>query len=707
MKKKISMLLAFVLVFACVFALASCGKCEHRDADDNGICDLCEEPFTDSCDVHRDANDDGKCDNGGEAYTDQCDFHVDATDDKKCDKCDTAFDDGCSFHVDADDNAKCDKCDTVFEDGEDMATVKFMKVNGSSVTMFSQGTIKVPKNSKFTEDNLAAIRNIVYRGVGVEVWYTDKAMTQPFDLANTVITANMELYGVPSAKAGFNVSYTLDEATGVLTFTGSGDMFSFQSTLDVPWLKDGKNAKIKSVVISEGITSLSNNMLAGATNITTISLPSTIKRIGENAFSGSGITGIVVLNDGLETIDRHAFSGAKHITGVVIPKSLKNVGYAAFEGSGLVNLYYKGLKSNFDITLANTNDTFVSAVANYYSENCPATPGPFWYYGTNNAPANWCYALKYYVGDAETPEWIDYVFVSGAKATKNNINFRENSITKNGYKFQKIEPALELNQAITSDMKFICYRGNIYSEDGNIYSEYRDGKLTIGILNVEEGTTEAWDILDKADVGIFAENSNDKTAMTSVTSLEIAQGITYIGKYMFAGMTGVETVFIPASVTQIHADAFDGCVALKAIYYGGTNNLQIVNDNGKVIGVLNGCDAIVYTKVLVGENEDGNWYKIYNEDTEDEKILAWTIDSGVLYVGGDAVMVDFEEAADAPWYIVKDSLNALVILDGVTHLGENMVNGYEGIESVTIPASVKDIPASALAGTGYKLNAAQ
>lgn len=705
MKKKISVILAIALVFACVLALGSCGKCEHRDANDDGLCDLCSETYADNCDIHRDENDDGKCDNGGEAYTDQCDFHVDATDDKKCDKCDTAFDDGCSFHVDADDNAKCDKCDTAFEDGEDMATVKFMKVNGSSVTMFSQGTIKVSKNSKFTEDNLAAIRNIVYRGVGVEVWYTDKAMTQPFDLVNTAITASMELYGVPSTKAGFDVAYTLDEATGVLTFTGSGDMFSFQSSLDVPWLKDGGNTKIKSVVIGEGITGLANNMLVGTANLTSVTLPSTVKRIGENAFSNSGVTGIVVLNNGLEIIERDAFKNARNITGIILPKTVKTIGYAAFEGSALTNVYYNGLGAEFNITVDGANDVFNSAVASYYSKNAPGNPGPYWYYGAGNVPTNWCYALKYYVGDAEVPEWIDYVFVSGAKATANNINFR-NNLSKNGYKFQKIEPALELNQAITSDKEYRCYRGNIYSADGNIYSEYNSGKLSIMIKDVD-ATTETWNILDRADVGIFAENTNNKTSMSVVTSLEIAQGITYIGKYMFAGMSGVETVFIPASVTAIHVDAFDGCTALKAIYYGGTNNLQIVNDNGKVVGALNGCDATVYTKVLVGENEDGNWYKIYNEDTEDEKILAWTIKDGVLYVGGDAVMFDFESAEDAPWYIVKDSLVALVVLDGITHLGENMVNGYAGIETVTLPASVKDIPESALAGTGYKLNSAQ
>lgn len=735
MKKKLSMVFSLILAFALAFSLVSCGECdehvdenkdyicdecdaelqkpeppacEHVDADDNAACDKCGAAYTDGCDAaHKDANDDGLCDFGGEAFEDGCDAaHKDANDDGLCDFGGEAFEDGCD-HVDANDDAKCDKCDEPFEDAADTYTVKFMRPNNGSATQYTGGKFKVAKDSKFTDADLEAIAAIVFRGVGIEVWYIDIEMTKPFDFANTAITADMELYGLPSSKAGLNVEYSFDAATGTLTFTGTGDMFKFQTANDVPWYKD--RASITSVVIGEGITSLANNMLAGAANVTSVTLPSTIKTIGENAFSGSGITGIFVLNDGVEVIERNAFYNTSKLTAVIVPESLTSIGYSAFEKSGLANVYYTGSRAaDHKIEVADSNSTFLAAVACYYMEECPPNPGPYWYY-KNNVPTNWCYALKYYVGDATVPTWVDYVFVSEAKAVKNNINFR-NNISLNGYQFQKIEPALELNDPVTSDMKFICYRGNIYSSDGNIYSEYADGKLSIKI-NDTDATTETWDFEDKADVAIFAENSNTPISLSNVTSLEIAQGITYIGKYMFAGMSNVDTIIIPASVTAIHADAFDGCTKLTTIYYGGTNNVMIVNDNGKVIGTLNNCGAVVYTKVLVGEDQPGNWYKIYETEVEGEiveKYLAWTItEEGVLYVGGDAEMVDFAAASDAPWYIMKDSIVALVVLDGVVSLGENMVNGYEGIETVELPKSVKDVPSSALAGTGYMLNQAQ
>ena len=76
MKKISGAILVLALTFACFFTLVSCGgKCTHRDVDDDGKCDKCEESFTDGNEpsgecTHRDADDDGKCDACGEDFTD-------------------------------------------------------------------------------------------------------------------------------------------------------------------------------------------------------------------------------------------------------------------------------------------------------------------------------------------------------------------------------------------------------------------------------------------------------------------------------------------------------------------------------------------------------------------------------------------------------------------------------------------------------------
>ena len=109
-------LIAAVLCACLVFSMASCsvleslgilGKdpedpaCEHRDADDNSLCDECGEEYTDGKDLpdepvcqHRDADDNNLCDKCGEAFEDG----KDVADEPEC------------THRDADDNNLCDSC---------------------------------------------------------------------------------------------------------------------------------------------------------------------------------------------------------------------------------------------------------------------------------------------------------------------------------------------------------------------------------------------------------------------------------------------------------------------------------------------------------------------------------------------------------------------------------------------------------------------
>ena len=108
MKKLFALLVCMLLLFT----LVSCGddSCQHRDADDNSLCDNCGESYTDGKDVegstpcsHRDADDNSLCDKCGESYTDGKDVEGSTP---------------CS-HRDADDNSLCDKCGESYTDGKD------------------------------------------------------------------------------------------------------------------------------------------------------------------------------------------------------------------------------------------------------------------------------------------------------------------------------------------------------------------------------------------------------------------------------------------------------------------------------------------------------------------------------------------------------------------------------------------------------------
>ena len=83
--------------------------------------------------------------------------------------------------------------------------------------------------------------------------------------------------------------------------------------------------KLTSISIPEGITDIPNEMLSNCRSLTSVQLPSTVKYIGDWAFSRAGITDIT-LPEGLKSIGYSAFRVCPALTELVIPQSVERVG---------------------------------------------------------------------------------------------------------------------------------------------------------------------------------------------------------------------------------------------------------------------------------------------------------------------------------------------------------------------------------------------
>ena len=87
-------------------------------------------------------------------------------------------------------------------------------------------------------------------------------------------------------------------------------------------------SNINNVVFGEGVTFIRNSLCYNRKTIKNISLPSTLKRIGEHSFAYTGLDS-VTLPEGLEYIDQYAFINT-NIADVDIPESVTYIGTEAF-----------------------------------------------------------------------------------------------------------------------------------------------------------------------------------------------------------------------------------------------------------------------------------------------------------------------------------------------------------------------------------------
>ena len=150
-----------------------------------------------------------------------------------------------------------------------------------------------------------------------------------FIMAATAANAEVVATGNCGAE-GNNVTWTLDEQ-GTLTLEGTGATATVNvSTTDQPWYN--YVSQITNVVVNEGITDLGSGLFFNMNNITSVSLPSSLKSIGRVAFRNcTSISTIVSKAASAPTAYENTFLAVPSTAKVIVPAgssdSYKNADY--------------------------------------------------------------------------------------------------------------------------------------------------------------------------------------------------------------------------------------------------------------------------------------------------------------------------------------------------------------------------------------------
>ena len=112
---------------------------------------------------------------------------------------------------------------------------------------------------------------------------------------------------------GDNLTWILDDETGVLTISGSGDMSDYKINkflgtiylLTHPW--KSYKSDIKTIVISDGVTSIGNYAFAKITSLETVIIPDSVVSIGIGAFIGCAALKSIAVPNESAVIGEYAF----------------------------------------------------------------------------------------------------------------------------------------------------------------------------------------------------------------------------------------------------------------------------------------------------------------------------------------------------------------------------------------------------------------
>ena len=308
--KKLLILFTYLIL---IFALTACGgnSCQHRDADDNSLCDKCGVSYTDGKDLP------GEHTHEYNQQSTNSQYLATAAD---CENA-AAFFYSCTCG---------DKGTTTFAYGEP---------NGHSFVVEKVDIYY--QHAPATEYSAA----IYYKSCACGKASTTETFTHG-DILPGYLTYELSYDGsfyIVTGFVGAEENITIPHINDALPVLG----------IEANAFKD--NTTLKSITMPNSIREIGTYAFSGCAALESVSIPTSVTSIAEYTFSGCTSLKTITLNEGLETISNNAFDNCSALESIFLPDTVTNLGNMAFRDNVSLKSvkFSKGLTSIGNATFNN------------------------------------------------------------------------------------------------------------------------------------------------------------------------------------------------------------------------------------------------------------------------------------------------------------------------------------------------------------------
>ena len=398
--------------------------------------------------------------------------------------------------------------------------------------------------------------------------------------------------------------------------------------------------------------------------LTSIEIPDSVTTIGASAFLTCDKLATVKLSASLTTIDASVFTGTP-ITSITIPASVTTIGTSAFANCRQLT----ELKFADDSALTKIGDSAFARCILLEEVTIPASV-------TEIGASAFEYCLN--VESLEFETNADGV----SSLTKiGNYAFAGFAITE--FEFPKTAGNLTLGTAIFDG----CKMTNVHLSKGvttvlGVFDGLQiNGQITVADDNVNFSAVEGEKMLLDADgKGIVYVYSTIKGAC----DLTAFEGLTYIGKSVFANQSEMTSLIIPVTVQEIQESAFAYCTSLLTVEFQTKDGYDQAL---KTIGVkaFQNCEALQSVTIPANVTSIGNYAFQYCYN-----LSSATLNAKLATVG---TYMFSNAGKNAESFTVT-------IPEGVKTISDYMFQTATTLTSITLPSTITTVGKYAFSASG-------